>query len=66
MTASDLTPAQLSAANQFLRGIGTPQSSRIYLSWDDLVQIVAWYGALRHAAGCDGIQNTVVVSRVEN
>lgn len=63
MKGTDVTQEQLRAAERFVRSIqraGTKQpeaESAIVLPFMDLVQLVAWYGALRYIAGRDGINS---------
>lgn len=60
MRGTDVTPAQLKSAENFIRARQacgrSPQSDElISIRFDHLCRLVAWYGALRYAAGRDGI-----------
>lgn len=69
MNGMDLTPEQLDSASDFVlarRTVGDlilpPDSdSRISIRWDELVRVVAWYGAMRYVAGRDQIGGTLEI-----
>jgi hypothetical protein len=61
MKGTDLTSAQIHAAEQFIfdraKGAPKPANGMVYLTWDSFVRILAWYGAMRYQAGRDGINS---------
>lgn len=67
MKGTDCTPEQIQSARDFLfaRSLNieaVPDDSRvIMLPFGDLARLVAWYGALRYAAGRDGTGGTLEV-----
>lgn len=63
MRGVDCTPGQLRAAELFVLQHSLtvlPKNPRnVTLDFDDLVRLVAWYGALRFEAGRDGNGGTL-------
>lgn len=56
MRGLDCTPAQLEAADRFisdhpLKGQRTPMNQQVQMPYEQLVRLVAWYGALRYRSG---------------
>ena len=57
---TDITQEQLDSAEHFVRdrqatGPKPQTDQRVSLCFDELVRLVAWYGALRYEAGRNGI-----------
>jgi hypothetical protein len=61
MRGTDLTPEQLKAAEKFImdRSGRAKRPEMVMNKFDDLVRLVAWYGAIRFVAGRDGIGGTL-------
>jgi hypothetical protein len=63
MRGIDCTPEQLEAAEVFLMErraiVGGKRPKLISMCFDDLVRLVAWYGALRFKSGRDGLGGTL-------
>ncbi len=59
MKGTDCTPGQLASADAFLSARGWPTGNRAVIARDDLVRLVAWYGALRYIAARDGEGGTL-------
>ena len=60
MKGTDLTREQLKAAEKFILELADQQPSdeaRLLIPWEDLVRLVAWYGAIRYAAGAKGFNS---------
>jgi hypothetical protein len=61
MKGTDCTPEQLKAAEKFIRELAeeTPldDGGPVLIPWEDLVRLVAWYGAIRYAAGAKGFNS---------
>ncbi len=60
MKGTDCTPSQIVSASQFLAARGWPDDDiRREFKREDIVRIVAWYGAMRFQAGRDGVGGTI-------
>lgn len=59
MRGVDCTPEQLKAAERFIlaRARRTDSPEMITQRFEDLVRLLAWYGAIRYKAGRDGISS---------
>lgn len=70
MRGTDCTPGQLKSASDFVRArhvdgyskapkLSPFSDQQIVIRWADLVNLLAWYGALRYTAGRDGTGGTL-------
>lgn len=67
MRGTEVTPAQMNSAREFLSSRvrntrhNRPESDAqvVSLTYGDLARLVAWYGALRYKAGADGTGGTL-------
>lgn len=62
MRGKDCTPEQLKSAEDFIMARAstvTKRPKQVSMPFDDLVRLVAWYGALRFTAARDGVGGTL-------
>ena len=70
MVGTDCTPEQLKSASDFVRArhvdgyskapkLSPSSDQQIVIRWAELVNLLAWYGALRYTAGRDGTGGTL-------
>jgi hypothetical protein len=59
MRGTEVTPEQMEAASAFLKNsmeCPTPAPGQVVeICFDDLLRLVAWYGAVRYKGALDGI-----------
>lgn len=60
MRGTDVTPEQMAAATQFIEGrimnCAPPKNDQtVSMRYEDMIRMVAWYGAIRYKAALGGI-----------